>query len=144
MTRESADTLDPLARRAADLKHNVSYEAILAEQGVERDPDTGELVRWVESPTIRDTSGQPMEIKRFVAMTRQEAQEKSRMTSQPWDWYCTGLKCPQCAEPLVGWVRGSFGGLKFEREHDHIGRDRRVTVRRRRGADVAPASEPAE
>lgn len=140
MARGATLTRDPgpATVQGSDLKHNLNYMDTLAELGVERDPETGELVRWVVDPTLNDDTG-PLERMRFVALTRQDAQAKSRSGSTPWDWYCTGLKCPQCIEPMVGWVRSSMGGLKFEREHDHISRDRRVTVRRRRGAAVAPA-----
>jgi hypothetical protein len=97
---------------------NLSYMAVLEQQGVERDPATGTLVHWLPYGT-RERGGRAVPVmKRFpVALTAEEARVQTRATGDRWDFYAVGLKCRDCANPLTGWV---LGGRKLQAEHDHV------------------------
>ena len=100
------------------LARHTDYMSILEQQGVERDPATGNLVHWMPYGT-RQRGGRDVPVlKRFpVALSLAEAREQTRATGDRWDYYVVGLKCRDCTEPLVGWA---LGGRKLQAEHDHV------------------------
>lgn len=120
------DNLDPLGARAADIRHNLSYESLLAAEGVFRDPTvrTTGLARWVDVASEQNVSrrGRAVQQQRkyAVAMSAEEARVFTKQAGERHDWYDPGTVCPKCAEPLVGWV---LGGRKRQVEHDHVVQD---------------------
>lgn len=96
----------------------VSYDTLLAEAGVFRDPSIETTGLAHNHPvTTRSRRGKPQTQRFPVALTATEARDLTKKTGQRHDWYCAGLQCKLCAEPLVGWV---LGGRKFAAEHDHV------------------------
>lgn len=124
MDRPSPTTnTDPLGARAADLRFNLSYESILADEGVFRDPSvksTG-FARWVnvasENNVSRRGKAFVQQKKIAVAMSAEDARAYTKATGDRHDWYDPGSECPKCSEPLVGWV---LGGRKRAVDHDHV------------------------
>lgn len=98
---------DPIGR-------NLSYERILADQGVQRDSATGLPFRWVDEAA---PNGISRKRKHFVAMSALEAQTNSR-AGQCWDFYVVGARCTHgCDRPMSGWTHR---GRKFVNEHHHV------------------------
>ena len=93
-----------------------SYMDILAANGVTYDPEWGVLVHRAPAGS-RD--GKPVRRKYPVALTAEEAREKTRagVLRSRWDYFATGVKCGDCAAPISGWA---WGGRKFNAEHDHV------------------------
>jgi hypothetical protein len=99
----------------ASIGRNLTYEAILEREGVERDPATGMLFRWVDEPAPSGTARRRR--KHFVALSAEEA----RLNSKPgvcWDVYLVGVRCRHgCDRAMEGWVHR---GVKFVNEHHHV------------------------
>ncbi len=96
---------------SGSMLRNMSYEAVLASQGVERGP-SGELrhrmsigpgrYRWYP-----------------VALSLADARNLTRDTGTRHDFYATGLSCKDCQGVNSGWV---LGGRKLQAEHEHVTR----------------------
>lgn len=120
----TADEAPPLGQASSTpLSRDLSYEQVLAEQGVERDPATGRLCRWVGvGPVQRDRDGTPRQrmVKHFVALTAEAAQNSSK-PGECWDFYVLGARCrtmpTPCDRPLSGWAHR---GRKLTDEHHHV------------------------
>lgn len=100
------------------LASNLSYMAALEAAGVERD-ERGNLVHWLAAGERQRSDGSAVPVlKRFpVALSLEEAREKTRATGDRHDYYALGLDCRECRGPLRGWV---LGGRKIQNEHDHV------------------------
>lgn len=138
-----ADRPEPLGQAdAPTLTRNLSYEAILADMGVERD-DEGRLFHWVPMAPRGHR-------RHWVTLTSREAQDASLQTSgQCFDWYAVGLKCRNpvtpCDEPVVGWIHWRGGQGKFSNEHPHLlaRPNDELWPEDEAGADVEAGAEPA-
>lgn len=101
----------------ASVARNLSYEAILEREGVERDPASGLLFRWVDEAA---PGGIRRRRKHYVAMSADEARANSR-PGVCWDVYLVGVRCTQkpvsCDRAMEGWVHR---GVKFVNEHHHV------------------------
>lgn len=98
----------------AAIRRDLSYEAILEREGVERDPATGLLFRWVDEAA---PAGSRRRRKHYVAMSADEARTNSR-PGVCWDVYLVGVKCTHgCDRLMEGWVHR---GVKFVNEHHHV------------------------
>lgn len=112
----------PAARQAGGLvppalAANLSYMGVLEAQGVRRD-EMGELYHLMPyGEAVRDGKT-VVRYKRYpVALSLDEARERTRATGTRHDFYSTGLRCKQCTDPLRGWI---LGGRKAVAEHDHV------------------------
>lgn len=120
LSTSSGDALRP---DALDLDLERSYSEILAEAGARRGPNRTIVhdmpigapykrgTRW-----LQDTKTFP------VAMSAEEARDKTRATGERWDYFEPGVICDACikVDPgfvLSGWV---LGGRKFQAEHAHV------------------------
>jgi hypothetical protein len=121
--RGGAPSADPLGEAAASIARDLSYESILAEQGVQRDQQTGRLFRWVGIGSIqiaRDGTIQQRQVKHWVALSAEQAQNASK-PGECWDFYVVGAECrirpKPCGRPISGWAHR---GRKLVEEHHHI------------------------
>jgi hypothetical protein len=120
----AADDAPPLGQATTSvLSRDLSYEQILADQGVERDPQTGRLFRWVGIGPVehaRDGTPRQRQVKHFVALTAEAAQNNSK-PGECWDFYVVGARCriapTPCDRPITGWAHR---GRKLSNEHHHI------------------------
>lgn len=114
---------DPLAGVAADIENNLSYAQILANAGAFRDYSRserdGQIVHKMPIGAPYRSGGKwVQQTKTYpVAMSAEEAREKTRATGNRWDWYSPGSDCPKCTNLIVGWC---LGGRKFAQDHDHV------------------------
>ncbi len=96
----------------------LNYDAMLADAGVFREGDGlyhyQTVVGGGTSPNGRPTRRKQ---KYPVALTAESARILTKTTGTRHDWFCPGLQCKLCADPMVGWV---LGGRKFAGEHDHV------------------------
>lgn len=103
---------------APRLATHMDYMSALEAVGVERDPATGNLIHWMSAGTAMQNGRAVGRVKKFnVALSLDEARERTRATGDRWDYYVDGLKCRECTGPLRGWA---LGGRKLQSEHDHV------------------------
>lgn len=96
----------------------LNYDALLAANGVFREGDGLYHYQPVMGEGVNRNGRATRRMKKYpVALTAVDARNLTKGTGERHDWYCPGLQCKLCAEPLVGWV---LGGRKFQVEHDHV------------------------
>lgn len=116
-------TNDPLAAIADDIDSNLSYGRILAEHGARRDPRKGIVHDLPFGQPFRRGGRWIQQTKTYrVAMSAEEARQKTRATGERWDYFEPGAECDRCLKAggdgiVSGWV---LGGRKFQVEHDHV------------------------
>ncbi len=107
---------DVMANDSLDL--GLSYTDILRQAGAYRDPHKGVVHRMPFGAPFRRGGRWVQQTKIYpVAMSAEEARDKTRATGERHDWYSPGSTCKKCIDPIVGWC---LGGRKFQAEHDHV------------------------
>lgn len=112
-------TNDLMARDDLDLDDGLSYKDLLRQAGAYRDPTKGVVHTMPFGVPYKVGNAWKQQTKVFqVAMSAEEARAKTREgKAGRWDWYCAGVECKLCREPIVGWC---LGGRKFAVEHEHV------------------------
>ncbi len=115
--------IDPLAATADDLDYDLSYSQMLARAGAYRQPGKGIMHKMPVGPAVQRGGKWVQQTKAYpVAMSAEEAREKTRATGDRWDYYEAGTTCDRCVKAggdgvISGWV---LGGRKFAAEHEHV------------------------
>lgn len=117
--------LDPLAAAtvADEIDYDLSYSQILAKNGAFRQPGRGIVHKMVIGSPYQARGGWRQDTKVYpVAMSAEEARERTRQTGIRHDYYEPGATCEKCLKAggdgiVSGWV---LGGRKFQTEHQHV------------------------
>lgn len=116
-------TPDLLRTDELDLEGELSYPALLKAAGAYRDPKLGIVHKVPVGAPFRDGGRWIQNTKAYrVAMTAEDARNKTRATGDRYDYYEPGTTCDKGAKQgitcvMTGWV---LGGRKFSSEHAHV------------------------